>query len=352
MYKNNRIYGNSRVLNHYAGRSSDNPIWGEVQHSLEFNFELLKILRTPRLVKAFFTWRIEDAKLGNSYFGKNWKFIPIGDPFLYQCKLIEKYLESAHKSRVLIAPRYFRDQSQTNRLKEHSEIALKYLPNGSPEFEVSLHPGERNDYSVRRIYESAGISIRNPPDFFDEDYLEKEAKYLSSFAEVHTNYIGPTLLRAVYLGAQGSLFEWHEKSTTLISKDGIFNDKSSNLKQLEFASKNLGLESMRTQEELNSILGGGVSIYPARQLRKLKFAYEMNLISKLFSHRVDNIKVLCTKCIQMNDTKSRFGLYICNSCGHPPRKTEDFLCKNCDFFGKISDLNDHLTNNPLHSKSR
>jgi len=352
MYKNNRIYGNSRVLNHYVGRTSDSPIWAEIQHSLEFNFELLKKLRTPRLVKAFFTWRNEDAKLGNSFFGEKWKFIPIGDPFLYQCKLSEKVLESIQKSKVLIAPRYIREQSQAIRLNQHSEIALKYSTQGSPEFEVSLHPGERYDDSLRRIYESAGISIRNPPDFFDEDYLEKEAKYLSSFAEVHTNYIGPTLLRTVYLGAQGFLFESPETSKRLISKDEVFNDKTSTLKQFEFASKNLGLESMRTQEELNSILGGGVNIFLARQLRKLKFTYEMNLMTKFMSNRVDNIKVLCTNCIKITDTKNRNGLYICNSCGHPPRKTEDFFCKNCNSFGKIADLADHLKNNPFHPKIR
>jgi hypothetical protein len=63
MYKNNRIYGNGPTLNRYSGRRDEAPIWGEVQHSVKFNFDHLQTLNSPRLVKSFFTWRRQDAEV-------------------------------------------------------------------------------------------------------------------------------------------------------------------------------------------------------------------------------------------------------------------------------------------------
>lgn len=348
MYRNNRIYGNNKALNQYSELEPDNPIWGEIQHSLEFKFELLKGIDSPRLVRAFLTWRKEDAKLANSYFGNKWKFLSIGDPFLYQCQSDSLPSTLATKSRILIVPRYQREESQDNRLNRHYELAKRFRSRSNSDIEVSLHPGEQNDKEVRGIYDSANILIRQPIFFFDVDYLEKEVRYLSSVAEIHSNYVGPTLLRAIYLGAKGFLDENSRQSKISVITSKIFRKQSTTEAEFEFASKLLGVESIRTKGELGSILTGNINSKITAQLRKIKFLSEMNVPGRLISRKRENIKVLCTKCISLSFIRVRNKLYFCNSCGFVPRKTDDYFCMCCNTYGKIGELSDHLASLPVH----
>lgn len=341
MYKNNKIYGNNATLNHYIDEPAETPIWGEIQHSLDFNFELLKKVRTPRIVRSFFTWRREDAENGNKYFQKKWVFTDIGDPFLYQCRANSTLPNLTTKSRVLIVPKYQRNESQQVRIINHLSIVEKFKSKNKSNIEVSLHPGETNDDEVSRIYKNAGIKIRDSLSFFDSDYLLHEEKYLSTVAEVHTNYIGPTLLRAVFLGAKGKILSNSSISKELLDLRLFKNGKSMG-EEFDFASALLGVNSMKSKEDLKYILSGNVKTNLALQLRKVKFACEKNLINILFSKQVHNVKILCTKCISMNELQMIGGRFICKSCGFPSRNTEDYICLSCNQIAKLSKLTDHL----------
>jgi hypothetical protein len=348
MYKNNNIYGNSKALNQYAERPMCSPIWGEVQHSLDFKFDLLKSLSTPRLVRQFFTWRVRDSIEANSYFKKNWKFTAIGDPFLYQCQSASAMLELEEKNRVLIVPKYRREENQKIRLEQHIEFAKKFRGKRNSEVVVSLHPGEKNDQNVRHVYESAGITLRNPILFYENDYLLEEARYLSRTAEVHTNYIGTTLLRAVVLGAKGYLLSRPEESKELISNHNVFNSKSSSIAEQEFANNLLGAESILSKAMLKNALSGNINGLFAKHLQRVKFFSEMDFVSILSSRRLKKIKVLCTKCIKLSACKVLRENYVCQSCGYKLRKTDDFYCVQCSYFGKLEDLRNHLANGLPH----
>jgi hypothetical protein len=349
MYRNNQIYGNAKALNQFARRSLNSPIWGEVQHSLDFKIEVLKTLRTPRVVKSFFTWRNKDSQIANSYFGEKWKFTPIGDPFLYQFVLEQPKLDLQNKTTVLIVPKYDRSQSQKDRLEKHLEVASQFGPQRGSEIEVSLHPGEINDVSTRRIYEDFGITLRKPKYFFDESFLVEEIRYLSRIGEVYTNYLGPTLLRAVFLGAKGNLLEGFTDQSGLISNHNVFRKRSSQTTELELVNELLGTNNMMSNEKLRSALSGNVNELLAAQLQKMKFFSEKKSFSILTSKRLKGIKVLCTNCIQLSAARLNGEKIICASCGYILNGTGDFYCVKCNLTRKISVLANHLMSGPNHS---
>jgi hypothetical protein len=348
MYKNNQIYGNAKVLNQFAGRSLYTPIWGEVQHSLDFKIEVLKTLRTPRVIKSFFTWRSGDSSIGNSYFGRKWRFVPIGDPFLYQFLLEQPRLDLRDKTKVLIVPKYDRGQSQKNRLERHFEIARQFGPQRSSEIEVSLHPGEINDTNTRQIYENLGIVLRTPRSFFDQDFLAEEIKYLSRVSEVYTNYLGPTLLRSVYLGAKGTFLKGFIDISGVLKNRNVFGKHSSQITELELANELLGRSNIMSSEELLIALSGNVNELLAARLQQIKFLCEKNFTSVLTSKKLIGIKVLCTNCIQLSAAKFKKGRIICASCGYTLRADEDFYCEKCHLTRKRPDLENHLNFDSNH----
>ena len=348
MYRNNQIYGNAKALNQFAGRSLNSPIWGEVQHSLDFKIEVLKTLRTPRVVKNFFTWRDRDSQIGNSHFRKKWKFTPIGDPFLYQFLLEQPRLDLHDKTKVLIVPKYDRRESQKDRLEKHFEVVDQFGPQRNTEIEVSLHPGEINDVSVRGIYEDFGITLRTPKYFFDEAFLIEEVRYLSKISEVYTNYLGPTLLRSVFLGAKGNLLKGFIDTSGLIANRNVFSKRSSQITEMELANELLGTNNMMCKEKLLSALSGNVNELLANQLQHIKFFSEKNISRILTSKNLRGIKVLCTNCIQLSDSRIQREMIICASCGYTLGATEDFYCEKCRLTRKILDLAGHLTSEPNH----
>jgi hypothetical protein len=348
MYRNNQIYGNAKALNQFAGRSLNSPIWGEVQHSLDFKIEVLKTLRTPRVVKNFFTWRNGDSQTGNSHFRKKWKFTPIGDPFLYQFLLEQPRLNLHNKTKVLIVPKYDRSESQKNRLEKHFEVAGQFGPQRNAEIEVSLHPGEINDLSVREIYEDFGITLRTPKYFFDESFLIEEIRYLSKISEVYTNYLGPTLLRSVFLGAKGNLLKGFIDTSGSIANRNVFSKRSSQVTEMELVNELLGTDNMMSKEKLLSALRGNVNEILANQLQQIKFFSEKNLSRILTSKNLSGIKVLCANCIQLSASRIQRERIICASCGYVLGATGDFYCEKCHLTGKISDLVLHLTSDQNH----
>ncbi len=348
MYRNNQIYGNAKALNQFAGRSLNSPIWGEVQHSLDFKFEVLMRLRTPRIVKNFFTWRKMDSQKGNSYFQKKWKFTPIGDPFLYQFLIEQPKLDLNNKTKVLIVPRYDRSENLKGRLEKHFEVAGQFGTQKNSEIEVSLHPGEINDVNIRRIYEDLGITLRIPKYFYDETFLIEEVRYLSKITEVYTNYIGPTLLRSVFLGAKGNLIKGFTEASGTTRNQNVFSKRSSQNTQRELVNELLGADSMMSKEELLSALSGNVNELLATQLQRIKFVSEKDLSKILSSKNLSGIKVLCTNCIQFSASRIQGDRIICSSCGYTLGATEDFYCEKCNLVRKIFDLAHHLTSDPNH----
>ena len=348
MYRNNQIYGNAKALNHFAGRPSNCPIWGEVQHSLDFKIDVLKTIRTPRVVKNFFTWRKSDSQTGNSYFGKKWKFTPIGDPFLYQFLLEQSRLDLNQKTKVLIVPKYDRRQSQKVRLEKHFEVAGQFGPQRNAQIEVSLHPGEINDLSVREIYEDFGIILRTPKYFFDEAFLIEEIRYLSKISEVYTNYLGPTLLRSVFLGAKGNFLKGFIETNGSISSRNVFSKRSSQAVEMELVNELLGTDSLMSKEKLQSALSGNVNELLANELQQIKFFSEKNLPRILISKKLRGIKVLCTNCIQLSASRIQGERIICASCGYTVSPTGDFYCEKCLITRKTLDLVRHLTFDPNH----
>jgi hypothetical protein len=342
MYKNNRIYGNGPTLNRYSGRRDEAPIWGEVQHSVKFNFDHLQTLNSPRLVKSFFTWRRQDAEVSNKFFREKWKFKAIGDPFIYQVASSKSQNFLDLKTKVLIVPKFERGKEERKVLEDHLDLARKYRNSNSGVTEVSLHPGERYNPRVREIYMSKGIVVSESQYFYDAHYLNSEVAYLSAFAEIHTNYIGPTLLRGVYLGAKGIVFEAEGKENFDGKVQNIFNTKSSMSRDQQYAEELLGAENMLLPAELADLLDGPFGEVCDRVLQKGKFLVETNLKNMILAKKIPNIDTLCTKCIQKSRAMQYKDNIVCGACGHRLRSSEDFYCLMCKSFGKIVDFQHHI----------
>jgi len=343
MYKNNRFYGNGSTLNRYSGRRDDAPIWGEVQHSVKFDFNHLQTLNSPRLVKSFLTWRKQDAEVANKFFREKWKFRAIGDPFIYQVATSKSQNLLGVKTKRLIVPKFERGKDERLVLEEHFDLARKYRNLNSGVTEVSLHPGERYNSRVREVYRSNGIAVSESPDFYDANYLYDEVAYLSTIAEIHTNYIGPTLLRGVYLGAKGIVFGSEGKEIFNKKIQDIFNVKSSMSKDQQYAEEMLGAENVLRPAELADLLDGPLGEICHRVLQKGKFLAEKNLKNIIIGKRILSIDVLCTKCVQMSRALQDKGKIICGECGHNLRSSEDYYCDLCKSFGKVVDFQQHMS---------
>jgi hypothetical protein len=342
MYKNNRIYGNGPTLNRYSGRRDEAPIWGEVQHSVKFNLDHLQTLNSPRLVKSFFTWRKQDAEVSNRFFREKWKFKAIGDPFIYQVVSSESQKFLNLKTKILIVPKFERGKEERKVLEEHFALARKFGNSNSGVTEVSLHPGERYNPRVKEIYVSKGIVVSESPYYYDTNYLYSELAYLSTFAEIHTNYIGPTLLRGVYLGAKGIAFEAEGKGIFDSKMQKVFNTKSSMSRDQQYAEELLGAENVLYPGELADLLDGPFGQVCNRVLQKGKFLLETNLKNMILAKNIPNIDILCTNCIQKSKAMQYKEHIICGACGHKLRSSEDFYCLMCKSFGKIIDCHHHI----------
>ena len=346
MYYNNKIYGNAAALNRYVNRSIDYPIWGEIQHSLNFDLNALTNSNSPKLIKRYFTWRAEDARMSNLKFGKKWKFLPIGDPFLYELSNLgvefsKKKMDDNKK--ILIAPQYNRKNNSSLAAEKHYRLVERFNKFHDYIVEVSLHPGEFNNSEIRRIYKDGGITIATRPSFIDQEYLIKEYEFLSEYKTIHTDYIGPSLIRAIYLGVEGKSLRLREKGDRSTEKLKLPSDL---IEQSAFAKKLLGYDDKKTKKELIKLLNSGYGRFNEQILREIKHFKNSDLISKYRSKFVINLKVFCPRCINLSMCKVLQGMIICGRCGFKLTDKDDFLCVRCLNKDKIKNIDDHQLMHP------
>lgn len=342
MYRNNRIYGNGATLNEFVGQPWNKPIWGEIQHSLDFKLDLLKSLDSPRIVKSFFTWRKKDAEEANRYFGKKWKFTSIGDPFIYQTHKDNLKSGATERTKTLIIPRFQKNLDRRIRIEKHFQSSAHFKTSRHTQFEVTLHPGEINDQEVRDIYTTAEISINEINLFYDRNYLSKEIQTLTRYSEVHSNYIGPTLLRAVYLGAKGFLFGSESSSIAETFGRNLFSTRSSITDEKAYADYMLGSDSILSRIELKEAMESNLGQFATKILQQLKFVNESNYKKLAFSKKIPHIEILCNKCIHQGSCRLLQNMAICGSCGHTLKEWDDFFCKLCSTNNKILSVQTHL----------
>ena len=343
MFWNNRIYGNAAAINRYLGRSPESKIWGEIQHSLGLNENTFKDSSGPRFIQNFFTWNRDDVKKLSLISSSRWKFSAIGDPFLYQLFSMNNTRLFA-PSRELLIPGHDRGFNIKQLISSHTEFLRQVLISNMKNPIVSLHPGAINITEIRKLYENYGISIANRTFLFDQSYLEKEIDLLMDVSEVFTDYIGPTLFRAIKLGSTGKILSNSEfKEPNLSQIFGLeVHEFNRNLpKQREITDRKLGERDFRSKYELSSLIDSNLGVLATYILAQLKTISMKNYGNIYFSKNIEHMNAICTKCIYLSKLKIREGESHCGKCGNRLKDWDDFECRICQGIFKMYDLPSH-----------
>jgi hypothetical protein len=342
MFHNNRIYGNSAALNRYLGREIGSPIWGEIQHSIDFNMNAILDSKPPSLVRRYFTWRRDDAETARSQIKANWNFLPIGDPFIYETMNLESALQKKSHQNILIIPRFDRSIGGEVTKRRHSEILDYFTKSELDECDVSLHPGEINNYKIRTLYEATGARIVSKPSFMDSNFLTSEVFQLSNYSTVFSNYIGPTIIRAIYLGSKANFMNTNFNPRQYSEYGSLLNPSSSQPEQKKCADDLLGKTNILSRDDLLIAVRSPFNKSITKVLRQTKWFRDINYRNLIKGARITHLRTLCTNCIGMSKCRIMENKVICGSCGNMLKIWDDFICEVCEKTFKISEANSHL----------
>lgn len=295
MHRYNKLYGYSDLLHTYCNAPADQPIWGEVQHSLYMNiyhFRESGPLGAPR------------DQLGRFPKLLSWQKIlpfphqlPIGIPLAYfleenqeQFALPEGYEDLQGKDFVLVMPRMDKDISIEKRIKKYRALVNEGLAHDPGRHLVfALHPkdGENRDLLEKEFGDKGQFVWRGKTDPITD--LKASFALVQQSAEMWSNYFGAHVFQAAaFFRAPTKLFgeglfkdAYHENMTRHLR---AFYDAAGDIDtQAEVGAQVLGLQYVRPKDELRDILGftGAKAVFGKpvkatyRQLRRLKVKWRV-----------------------------------------------------------------------------
>ncbi len=290
MHRFNKLYGYGDILRTYCGVEAEKPIWGEVQHSLFMN-------------TYHFTG---DGHLGplRDQMGKfprllSWQTIlpfphqlPIGIPLAYfldmnkeQFPLPDGYGHLADKDFVLVMPRMDKDIKLDKRVERYQALVEEGLSKQPGRYLVfALHPKDAaNKDTLEKEFGKHGEFVwRGKTDATTD--LKWSFALVQNASEMWSNYFGAHVFQAAaFFKAPTRLFGdnlfrsvYHDNLTPYL--EDFYNTADNIDAQANVASKVLGLEHVRTVDELRDVLGftGGKSLlgkpvrFAYRRLRRVK----------------------------------------------------------------------------------
>ena len=195
MYPDNSWYGHRFILTKYC-KSIDKEIFATIQHGWysEHEIKAINLSKRKLLIAPYLSW---DNKF-NKFYGLKARTIPIGSPFLYLDKIIEKK-EISPKGTIYFPPHSVAEDYQANHMGlrailKHHEAIEELKKTGEAPFTVSLYYEDYKNIEIRKIYESNGWNMvtfgdRNNKSFLYSVYNEKDPpSYLFCFT-IHNSFI-------------------------------------------------------------------------------------------------------------------------------------------------------------------
>jgi hypothetical protein len=267
MHRYNKLYGYGDLLRDYCGGRPDQPIWGEVQHSLFMNiyhFRESGPLGPPR------------EQLGRFPRLLSWQKIlpfphqlPIGIPLAYfldknreQFALPAGYESLRDTNYVLVMPRMDKDITIDKRIAKYRALVEEGLSNDPGRHLVfALHPkdGDNKDLLEKEFGQYGEFVWRGKTDPITD--LKASFALVQNASEMWSNYFGAHVFQAAaFFRAPTKLFgeglfkdNYHENMTRYLR---AFYDATGDIDtQAEVGSQVLGLEYLRSADELRDILG-------------------------------------------------------------------------------------------------
>jgi len=280
MHRYNKMYGYSDILHTYCNAPANQPIWGEVQHSLFmniFHFRESGPAGPPR------------EQLGRFPRLLSWQKIlpfphqlPIGIPLAYflamhqeQFSLPEGYGHLANTDFVLVMPRMDKDISIDKRMIKYRALVDEGLA-GDPgrHLVFALHPKDAaNKDALEKEFGRHGEFVwRGKTDPVTD--LKASFALVQQASEMWSNYFGAHVFQAAaFFDSPTKLFgkglfkpTYHDNMTRHLRE---FYDAADNIaRQSDIAGQVLGLQYVRPVEELREMLGfTGVKALLARPVK-------------------------------------------------------------------------------------
>ena len=267
MHRYNQLYGYGNLLRTYCGARADQPIWGEVQHSLFMNiyhFRESGPLGPPR------------DQLGRFPRLLSWQKIlpfphqvPIGIPLAYflennrgQFALPDGYDTLRTTNYVLVMPRMDKDITIDKRIAKYRALVEEGLAHDPGRHLVfALHPkdGENRDALEKEFGDYGQFVWRGKTDPITD--LKGSFALVQNASEMWSNYFGAHVFQAAaFFRAPTKLFgeglfkdNYHENMTHHLR---AFLDASGDIDaQAAIGSQVLGLEYVKPVDQLRDILG-------------------------------------------------------------------------------------------------
>jgi len=295
LHRYNNYYGYGQILRSYCGVAPDQPIWGEVQHSLFMN--------TRHFTAAGHIGPLRE-QAGRFPRLLSWQTIlpfphqlPIGIPLAYfleqhreEFALPEGYEHLQGKDFVLIMPRMDKDITLDKRMAKYRALVDEGLAQDPGRHLVfALHPKDgANKDALEKEFASNGEFVwRGKTDPITDQ--KGSFALVQHASEMWSNYFGAHVFQAAaFFRAPTKLFGdglvkdfYHPNMNHFLH---AFLDASDNIDtQADVASQVLGLQHLRPVDELRDILGftGAKRILakPAsvayRRLRRIKVRWRV-----------------------------------------------------------------------------
>lgn len=267
----NQVYGNSIILNHFAN-VSNNPIRGRLQHGWPAHSSNGLYYMNDFLPTLVWTSEAREAALQ-----KGWSnYQSIGAPWLYLLQILEgdgwdvsSSSQSRNKTESLwVYGRHALETSTSNkeRLIDFLSDANQKANQGDycllyfEDFDI-LSQIERLDFARLRIVTLGQRSSS----FISDSHLVRIFHLLRSVGKIRIDHPSTLLLYALTLGVEVEWIKnsaWEEAVTRadelgLTDLTNLMNTKDSDSSSYRsFAFCQLGIESVKTREELREILLG------------------------------------------------------------------------------------------------
>lgn len=286
MHRFNNKYGYGQILRDYCGVSPNSIIWGEVQHSLFMNTNYIRANGTVGPRREQFT---RFPRL------LSWQTVlpfphqvPIGMPIGYLLEtnnggfsLPEELKWLGGQKYSLIMPRMDKDLSLEERVARYGTLVQEAIASSTDTLHVlAPHPAERVNRKIVEerfgaktlvLWRGGNESISDPSHglaLFEHagslwsDYFGTHVFQATAFFGIACRVIGSNAFRANY----------HKNVNQLLFAFGEAKDNPDQMS--EVASRLLGLQYLRSPEELSDILGfQGLRRFSARPVKAIYRKY-------------------------------------------------------------------------------
>tara|TARA_B100000780_G_scaffold7681_1_gene5661 strand:- start:215 stop:1144 length:930 start_codon:yes stop_codon:yes gene_type:complete len=281
MYPDNSWYGQRAILTKYC-ESPDRNVFATIQHGWVPEYEMRNInIASRKLLSApFLSWG-ENMK---SVYGLKANIIPIGSPFIYLDKIIERK-EIKSKGTIFFPSHSVvgSDDGVHGKLKfstNHHHIIEELIKTAEPPFTVSLYYVDYEDEEVRKIYQSYGWKVVSFGNRDDKKFLTNVYHEIMKNNLFVCTDISSALLYAIFLkkkvkflnrvivdGKEIEISRSDEHDSIIPTNNPnivknlrdeipeVFKDFSFNDKILKFALNQLGETNLKNRKDLKKILG-------------------------------------------------------------------------------------------------